>query len=56
MLEKEILDEQLYTQKCDNCKRIIEVRSQRDNRPEYHTDVYVKCNCEQYTLFILPVN
>lgn len=45
----------IYTNNC-LCGNLFEVRTQRDNFPEYETAVYVKCDCGEYVEFILPVN
>lgn len=44
-----------YIEKCD-CGKDIVVFTQRCNYPEYDTIIYVKCDCEEYVEFILPVN
>lgn len=46
----------VYTNKC-NCGKELEVRTQSgDHCPEYYTNVHVKCDCNSYVLFELPVN
>ena len=47
---------QTYTETCEDCGNKIEVSTQRDNNPEYQTDVYVKCQCGASVQFTLPVN
>jgi HKD family nuclease len=47
---------QKYSEECPLCTMSINVITQRDNFPEYETDVYVKCQCGNYVHFILPVN
>ena len=44
-----------YKEKCE-CGNEIEVSTQKDENPEYYTDIYVKCECEKSILFSLPVN
>jgi hypothetical protein len=44
-----------YEQKCQ-CGKIHIMLTQEDNDPEYHTRVYVLCDCGQYVEFNLPVN
>ena len=39
-----------------SCGNQIKLLTQEDRFPEYHTDVYVECQCGQYLLFQLPVN
>ena len=46
---------QTYEAKCE-CGKVIEVSTQKDNRPEYYTDVFVKCECGKSVHFELPVN
>jgi len=38
---------------CGNKHRIL---TQRDNFPEYETEIYLLCECGEYVEFILPVN
>ena len=47
---------QKYSEKCPLCTMLVDVITQRDNYPEYETDVYVQCHCGNYVHFILPVN
>lgn len=47
---------QTYKAPCDQCGREIEVSTQQDRCPEYHTDVYVRCECGGSARFSLPVN
>ena len=44
-----------YQEQCE-CGKVVEVSTQRDQCPEYHTEVFVKCDCGQSVGFILPVN
>lgn len=46
---------QTYKGKCE-CGNEIEVSTQRDDCPEYKTDVFVKCRCGKSVGFLLPVN
>jgi hypothetical protein len=47
---------QTYTETCE-CNNIVEVSTQGDDTPEYHTDVYVRCACcGRSVAFSLPVN
>lgn len=39
--------------KCGNRHKIL---TQRDNQPEYETEIYILCECGEYIEFILPVN
>ena len=48
-------DAQLYTKICA-CGNTIEVSTQKDDVPEYYTDIYIKCSCGKSVHFILPVN
>lgn len=47
---------QTYAELCKKCGRKIEVSTQRDECPEYKTDVYVRCVCGESVGFYLPVN
>lgn len=47
---------QTYEDPCDKCGKKIEVYTQKDDRPEYYTAVYVKCDCGGIARFVLPVN
>ena len=49
-------DTQTYKAKCNKCEKEIEVITQKDNYPEYYTDVYVRCQCGGTARFVLPVN
>ena len=44
-----------YEQKCDCGKKHL-ILTQKDDRPEYYTEVYVLCDCGEYVNFELPVN
>ena len=45
-----------YKETCA-CGNVLECTTQQDNCPEYHTDVYIKCQkCGSYVEFTLPVN
>ena len=46
---------QTYTETC-SCQREIEVSTQRDNNPEYYTEMFVRCTCGKSVAFSLPVN
>ena len=46
---------QVYKNKCE-CGKVIEVSTQKDENPEYYTDVFVRCDCGKSVAFILPVN
>lgn len=45
-----------YIQKCAFCDLEQEVLTQRDSFPEYHTEIYLKCQCGEFIEFVLPVN
>ncbi len=47
---------QTYTSKCSKCGKVFEVSTQDDDRPEYYTDIYIRCDCGNSVEFILPVN
>ncbi len=44
-----------YKNTC-SCEKIHTILTQEDDFPEYHTKVYVHCDCGQYVEFVLPVN
>lgn len=44
-----------YENTCE-CGKVHKVLTQEDSFPEYHTEVYVYCDCGQYVEFVLPVN
>ena len=46
---------QTYKAECE-CGNQIEVSTQKDESPEYYTDVFVKCACGKSVKFSLPVN
>lgn len=46
---------QVYKRKCQ-CGKVVEISTQKDERPEYYTNVFVKCDCGKSVQFILPVN
>jgi len=45
-----------YTKKCPCCDLEQEILTQRDDFPEYHTEIYLKCQCGEFIEFELPVN
>ncbi len=45
-----------YKEQCDNCKKNHSLRTQKDQVPEYYTDVYILCDCDDHVKFSLPVN
>ena len=47
--------QQTYKNTC-KCGNKIEVSNQKDQHPEYYTDVFVKCGCGKSVKFELPVN
>lgn len=46
---------QTYTETCE-CGNDIQISTQKDEIPEYRTDIYVKCPCGKSVHFDLPVN
>lgn len=46
---------QTYTEECE-CGKEVEVSTQKDDCPEYHTDIFVKCECGKSVKLIIPVN
>ena len=47
---------QEFESKCNKCKKEISISTQKDENPEYYTDVFVKCKCGGSVSFRLPVN
>jgi len=45
-----------YIQACDLCGLNQKILTQEDSFPEYHTEIYLQCQCGNYIEFILPVN
>lgn len=45
-----------YEQKCPCCQLITSVLTQRDNYPEYITEIFIMCMCGEYLELNLPVN
>ena len=59
-MEKDIYDfdgeyAETFQKKC-SCGEIILVSTQKDNYPEYYTDIFIKCKCGKSVKFELPVN
>jgi len=48
--------DQEYVSKCSVCSKEVKVVTQKDDQPEYYTDVSVLCSCGNYVAFELPVN
>ncbi len=44
-----------YEEKCE-CGKVFKVLTQEDDVPEYHTNIYILCECGAYVQFDLPVN
>lgn len=45
-----------YHQICPCCGIEHKIFTQRDNFPEYETEIYLLCQCGEFIEFILPVN
>jgi len=46
-----------YTSACNSCGKEHQVSTQgNEDRAEYSTDIYIKCDCEKSVHFNLPVN
>lgn len=45
-----------YKEVCTNCGKEYVLFTQKDDDPEYYTDVYILCKCGEYVEFSLPVN
>lgn len=46
----------IYQKRCEKCDYTMNVSTQRDDSPEYYTDVYIQCDCGNWVKFDLPVN
>ena len=46
---------QTYSKEC-SCGKAVEVSTQKDNNPEYYTEIWVKCACGKEMKFDIPVN
>ena len=46
---------QTYEKTC-KCGRKIEVSTQKDDGPEYYSEIHVRCVCGAAVDFMLPVN
>lgn len=51
-----IFNSYVYEKECPICARKLEVLTQRDDSPEYYTNVQVFCSCGEPVMFELPVN
>lgn len=49
------LGQELYINTCA-CGREQHIRTQKDDNPEYYTDIFIKCSCGEWIKFSLPVN
>jgi hypothetical protein len=45
-----------YEKTCEICGLIQTILTQEDSFPEYHTRIYLMCQCGNYIEFTLPVN
>jgi len=45
-----------FIQKCSYCGLDQEILTQDDDFAEYHTEIYLRCQCGEFIEFILPVN
>lgn len=45
-----------YHALCPCCGITQTMLTQRDNFPEYYTEIYLMCQCGEYLEFNLPVN
>lgn len=45
-----------YKQVCPCCHMEQKILSQRNNFPEYETEIYLECQCGEFIEFVLPVN
>ncbi len=45
-----------YVEKCSYCGNDITFFTQRDNDPEYYTNIWIECKCGEMKQCTLPVN
>lgn len=45
-----------YIETCNLCGLDQKILTQRNNSPEYETEIYLECQCGNFIEFILPVN
>ncbi len=45
-----------YVKECSCCGLNQTILTQEDDFPEYHTEIYLQCQCGEYIEFDLPVN
>lgn len=57
-MKKEEIHPSLRTEYAESCVcgKAMTVLTQRENSPEYDTEIYILCDCGEYVEFILPVN
>lgn len=46
---------QTYEATC-KCGKRVEVSTQKDKKPEYYTEIHIRCVCGESVAFTLPVN
>ena len=47
---------QTFKGRCNKCRKVLSVSTQKDDNPEYYTDVFIKCQCGGSALIVIPVN
>jgi hypothetical protein len=45
-----------YHKTCECCGLDQLILTQKDNFPEYETEIYLQCQCGEFIEFTLPVN
>ena len=45
---------QAYKGKCE-CGKEFQVSTQQDSDPEYHTEIFIRCDCGKSVGFCLPI-
>jgi len=46
---------QTYKTTCE-CGKVFEISTQQDIDPEYHSDIFIRCDCGKSVKFTIPVN
>jgi len=54
--ELDSYDNNEYKETCEGCGKEHSMFTQPDNGPEYYTQVALRCSCDEYVMFNLPVN
>lgn len=59
ILRKDVTHEKFrveYSKECDICTMKMIVLGQKDNSPEYYSEIAIQCHCGNWLEFEIPVN